>query len=269
MKTVAITGSGRGFGFAMLDLFYKNGYNVVMIDVNEETLKEGEKKLLEDPHEGKVLAIKADVTDIGSIEHAIEESVKELGGIDIWINNAGVNQNMVPIWEVEEKTISRLLDIDLKGTILCSKAIMNLYLKQGHGQIYNVEGYGSDDATMTGLSIYGTSKRGVTYFTEALTHEVKETGKDIQVGKITPGIMITSFINHSLGYGEKFELPEKTKMVYNYLGDYPETIAAFMVEKIMKNKKNGAKFTWLTKGRAMWRFMSGRGKKVNFFEEKE
>ena len=103
----------------------------------------------------------------------VESLLKEVPTIDIWVNNAGVNQSPNSVWELDSNTINRLLDIDLKGTILCSKIIMNYMVKQGSGQIYNVEGFGSNDAYSLGLSVYGTAKRAVTYFTEALAYEVK------------------------------------------------------------------------------------------------
>lgn len=267
MKNVVITGSARGFGYAMLKLFYQDGYNVVMIDMNEEALKQSkqeiEKTNLQD--ENKVLTYKCDITNSDEVKVLIDDVVSKLGSIDIWINNAGVNQEMLPIWELEIADIARLIDIDLKGTINCSNLVMKQMEKQNSGQIYNVEGFGSDDAKQFGLSIYGTAKRAVTYFTEALAFEVDEKKLNIQVGKITPGIMITNFINHSLGDKKEFELSDKVKMVYNILGDRPETIAEFMVKKIEKNTKNDVKLTWLTKKRAFGRFMKAPFKKNNYF----
>lgn len=266
MKTVVITGSARGFGYAMLEDFYRNDYNVVICDINEEELKKAEEKISSISSKGKVLSYKMDVTNASDIDKTISSILGELPSIDIWINNAGVNQPSKPIWELDNKVIDRLIDIDLKGTILCSKYIMPVMLKQKSGAIYNVEGYGSNDATMTGLSIYGTSKRAVTYFTEALAKESKDAGGYVNVGKITPGIMITNFIGTSMGDGEKIELDKKTKNVYNILGDRPETIAHFMVNKIINNKKNGVKFAWLTSRRAMGRFVKATfGIKNNFF----
>lgn len=139
-------------------------------------------------------------------------------------------------------------------------------IKQGSGQIYNIEGYGSNDAKMLGLSIYGTAKRAITYFTEALAKESETKNTNVLIGKITPGIMITNFIHTALGDGEKIELDEKTKKVYNILGDYPETIAKFMVDKIISNKKNNVKFAWLTNKRAAWRFMTSGFNKRDFFK---
>lgn len=267
MKTVVITGSARGFGYAMIEDFYEKNYNVVLCDINEEELKKAKEKLSSITSKGKILTYKMDVTKEDEINSLILKVLEEVKKIDIWVNNAGVNQPMKPIWELESKVIDRLIDIDLKGTILCSKCIMPVMLKQKSGAIYNVEGYGSNNATMTGLSIYGTSKRAVTYFTEALAKESEDAGGYVKVGKITPGIMITNFIGTSMGDGEKIDLPDKTKNVYNILGDRPEVIAEFMVDKMDKNTKNGAKFTWLTTGRAMGRFIKATfGKKNNYFE---
>lgn len=269
MKTVVITGSARGFGYAMIELFRKRNFNVVLCDVNSASLEEAKTKLESMNYEGKVLSFKTDITKEDEIQNLIDSTLKETETIDIWINNAGVNQTNCPIWEVEKSVIDRLIEIDLKGTILCSKMIMNVMKKQHSGQIYNVEGHGSNDATITGLSIYGTSKRAVTYFTEALAHESEELNTGVLVGKITPGIMITNFITTSLGDGEKIELDEKTKKVYNILGDYPETIAEFMVDKIIANTKNNVKFAWLTNKRAAWRFMTSGFNKRDFFGDNE
>lgn len=267
MKTVVITGSARGFGFEMLKLFKEKDFNIVLCDISQEALKEAEITLKEVSGRGKVLSFKTDITQADHVNYLIENTLKEVDSIDIWINNAGVNQPDKPIWELDEKTINRLLDIDLKGTILCSKLIIPVMQKQGFGQIFNIEGHGSNDAKITGLSIYGTAKRAVTYFTEALAKEVKDKKIPVCVGKITPGIMITNFINTSLGDGEKILLSEKTKKIYNILGDYPSTIAKYMVDKIINNTKNNVKFTWLTNKRAAWRFMTSSFNKRDFFKE--
>ena len=266
MKTVVVTGSARGFGYEFVRLFRERDYNVVVCDISKTALKEAENNLLEISSRGKVLTYEVDITNEDMVSNMIASVLKEVKTIDIWINNAGVNQPDKAIWELDKKVIDRLVDIDLKGTILCSKLIMPVMIKQKSGQIYNVEGYGSNDAKKLGLSIYGTSKRAVTYFTEALALEAEERKTNVLIGKITPGIMITNFINTSLGDGEKIELDEKTKKVYNILGDYPETIAEFMVDKIIANKKNNVQFTWLTNRKAAWRFMTSGFNKRNFFE---
>ena len=267
MKTVVITGSARGFGYAMLEVFLKNNFNVVISDINESELDGAYSKLSKIESSGKILKVLVDITDEESIKNLIDKTLDEFKTIDIWINNAGVNQPNLPIWKLDGKVINRLIDIDLKGTILCSKLIFEVMNKQGSGAIYNVEGHGSNNALITGLSIYGTSKRAVTYFTEALSHESKDLNTNIIVGKITPGIMITNFIRTSLGDGEKIELDDKTKKIYNILGDYPETIANFMVNKIINNKKNNAKFVWLSNTRAFTKFLTYSFRKTDYFKD--
>lgn len=166
MKSVVITGSARGFGLEMAKAFRSNDYNVVISDILDKELESAQKTLESIPSKGKVLKVKCDVTSIKDLKNLMSEAIKKFKAVDVWINNAGVNQNMVPIWELEDKDINKLIDIDLKSTIIGSKIAMKQMIKQGFGQIYGIEGYGSNDAMMTGLSVYGTSKRALTYFLE-------------------------------------------------------------------------------------------------------
>lgn len=266
MKTVVITGSARGFGYEMIKLFRENGFNTVLCDLSDDALQKAKVELEKMNAPGKILIKKTDITKEEDLHALIKYILENVESIDIWINNAGVNQPDLPIWELDKDVIDRMIAVDLKGTILSSKIIMPVMIKQGYGQIYNVEGYGSNNAVQTGLSIYGTTKRAVTYFTEALAHEAEDQNTNVLIGKITPGIMITNFINTSLGDGAHIELNEKTKKVYNILGDYPETIAAFMVPKIINNKKNNVQFTWLTNRKAAWRFITSSFNSRDFFK---
>ena len=95
MKTVVITGSASGLWFEMAKQFRKNNYNVVISDVLEEKLKEANGKLKEIESEGKISDVICDVTSEKDLQN-----LKEFKIVDIWINNAGVNQNMIPIWKL-------------------------------------------------------------------------------------------------------------------------------------------------------------------------
>ena len=267
MKTVVITGSARGLGFEMAKLFKKNNLNVVISDLSEENLKMTKSKIEKEESKSKVEYCVCNVTKSEDLLNLIKFSKEKFGNIDIWINNAGVNQPEKAIWELTEEEINMVLDVDLKGTIIASKLIMEEMSKNHNGAIYNIEGYGSNDAKMLGLSIYGTSKRAITYFTEALAKESEERNTGVIVGKLSPGIMITDFITNALGNKEKINLSEKTKKVYNILGDYPDAVAKFLVDGMLKNDKNNAKIEWLTTRKAAWRFMTSAFNKRDFFKK--
>ena len=268
MKTVVITGSARGLGLCMAKLFRENDYNVVISDLNEDKLIASKEELEKIDSKGNVLYKTCNVTKSSDIENLIEFCDEKLGNIDIWINNAGVNQPDKAIWELSDEEIDLVLDVDLKGAIIGSKYAMKYMMKKGKGAIYNIEGYGSNDAMMLGLSIYGSSKRSITYFTQALAKESEERNTGVIVGRLSPGIMITDFITNALGDKGKIDLPEKTKKVYNILGDYPEVVAEFLVNGMINNKKNNAHIEWLTTGKAAWRFMTAGFNKRDFFKEK-
>lgn len=266
MKTVVITGSARGLGYNMARFFREKNYNVVISDLNEEKLIAAKENLEKYSGEGKVAYKICNVSKIEELQELMNYSVSEFEMVDIWINNAGVNQPQKAIWELSEKEINTIIDVDLKGAIFGSKVAMEQMTKQGNGAIYNIEGYGSNDAHMLGLNVYGTSKRAVTHFTESLAQEAEERKTGVLVGRLSPGIMITDFTTHSLG-NDKIELAEKTKKVYNILGDTPETVGRFLVEKMDSNTKNNVKFNWLTNSKAFMRFMTAGFNKRNFFGE--
>ncbi len=268
MKTVVVTGSARGFGYCLAKKFKENGYNVVLSDVNQENLEKAVDSLSKvGPMETKVISTLCDVTKHEEVESLWNKAKEAFGNVDIWINNAGVNSPNKGVYEFSDKEIDFILNVDLKGAIYGSKIAFKGMKEQGYGQIYNVEGYGSNDAMMTGLTMYGTAKRAVTYFTKSLTKESNDlTNGAVKVCLLTPGIMITNFITHANGDKTKVELSDKTKKVYNILGDYPETIVDYVVPRMIKNKKNGYDVVWLTNGRAFRRFLFAGFNKRDFFK---
>ena len=266
MKTVVITGSARGLGFNMARFFREHNFNVVLSDLNEENLIKAKEELEQTSSEARTVYKVCNVTKMEDVRELMEYAASEFSKIDIWINNAGVNQPEKPIWELTETEINTIIDVDLKGTVYGSKVAME-HMSQNHeGAIYNVEGYGSNDAHMLGLNMYGTSKRAVTYFTESLAQEAEQKNTGVIVGKLSPGIMITEFTTHSL-VNDKIELSDKTKKVYNILGDTPQTVGKFLVDKMVVNTKNNVKINWLTNAKAFGRFLTAGFNKRNFFGE--
>ena len=266
MKTVVITGSARGLGFNMARFFREYNYNVVISDLKEENLINAKNELEKTKSNGKIAYKVCNVSSLHEIEALMDFAKTEFNNVDIWINNAGVNQPQKALWELTENEINTIIDVDLKGTIYGSKVAMEEMSKNHTGAIYNIEGYGSNDAHMLGLNMYGTSKRAVTYFTESLAQEAEEKSTGVLVGKLSPGIMITEFTTHSL-VNDSIALSEKTKKVYNILGDTPETVGKFLVNEMVKNTKNNVKINWLTNRKAFVRFLTAGFNKRNFFGE--
>ena len=270
MKTVVITGSARGFGLCQAKKFKELGCNVVISDINEENLEKALLALSETgPAQTRAISVRCNVTELDDLQQLWDRAVEAFGQVDIWVNNAGVNSPDRPVCELSGKEIAFILDVDLKGAVYGSKVAFAGMRRQGFGQIYNVEGYGSNDAMMTGLTMYGTAKRAVTYFTRSLAKESHDLTEDrVKVCRLTPGIMITDFITHANGDATKIELPEKTKKVYNILGDYPETIVDYAVPRMLANDKNDADIVWLTGARAFSRFLTAGFRKRDFFSGK-
>lgn len=186
MKTVVITGSARGLGFNMARFFREYDYNVVISDLKEENLIKAKDELEKETSKGRVVYKVCNVSKLEELQQLMKYAVSEFETVDIWINNAGVNQPQKAIWELTESEINTIIDVDLKGAIYGSKVAMDEMIKNHKGAIYNIEGYGSNDAHMLGLNMYGTSKRAVTYLTESLAQEAEVKNTGVIVRKTKP-----------------------------------------------------------------------------------
>ena len=165
-----------------------------------------------------------------------------------------------------DSEIDAIYEIDLRGAIIRTKNAPLSMEKQPEGcMFYNVEGYGSNDAKTLGLNMYGTSKRAVTHFTKAFAKELEERNSGVKIGRLSPGIMITDFTTKALGGEKDIALPEKTKNFYNIMGDYPDTVAEFLVEGMIKDPSYNAHINWLTGRKVMLRLIASPFKKRNYF----
>lgn len=267
-KTVVITGSTRGLGFELARQFCMHGASVVINGINEKRLEESVAKLREISPGCRVEGFAGNVASVNDIKGLLNYALDKFKSIDIWINNAGVNQPMKAVWELSEDEINTLIDVDLKGTIMGSKtAMIQMEQQTNGGFIYNVEGYGSNDAMMLGFNMYGTSKRAVTHFTKAFAKELATRGSKVKAGRLSPGIMYTDFTVQSLGGKEQIVLPENTKKFYNMMGDHPDVVAEFLVRKMLANTKNNAHIEWLTKGKVFRRLITAPfSKKKKYYD---
>jgi short-subunit dehydrogenase len=120
-----------------------------------------------------------------------------------------------------------------------------------------MEGFGSNGMMREKMTLYGTTKSAISYFTRSLAMEAKNT--NVKVGTLSPGMVATDFLRNSLD--------EHNRKVYNILGDKVETVTKFLAAKVLENQVNDAKIQWLTKPKAMWRFVSSMWVKRDIFND--
>lgn len=125
---VVITGSAGGVGFAYAGEFMDRGYDVVICDVRDCS---SAAKALESRHpNGKVYHTKCDVSDSKSVESLAQFAKKNLGTVNYWINNAGVNGGRRDLRDVPISQVELVVKVNLMGTLLCTKAAMDIMGEQ-------------------------------------------------------------------------------------------------------------------------------------------
>lgn len=185
-KTVLITGGSRGIGRSVALSFAKEGINVI---INYTSDKEGAAGVIKEI-EGfgvKGSAVKADVSKAEEVDRMIGEIKKDFGSIDILINNAGITRDGLFIG-MKEKDWDRVMDVNLKGVFLCTKAVIRGMIKQKYGRIINISSVVGVVGN-PGQVNYSASKAGIIGFTKSLAREV--AGRNITVNAIAPGFIET------------------------------------------------------------------------------
>lgn len=245
-KTVLITGSTRGIGAGLALQFLKKNHQVIINGRNANTVKA---KVLELKTKGfDVIGVAGDITNSDTYQNIIKVATSSYKKIDIWINNAGIPQSNNFFNALDDKEIQNVISVNVVGMMLGTKAAINFFKKQGYGKVFNLEGFGSDGRMMDKLSLYGTSKRAVNYFTKSVSKEVKE--KSIQIGILSPGMVRTDFIKTPMDSASEAE-QERTKKVFDVLAEEVSTVTEFLVDRILTSHKKYDRINYLTMFRLM------------------
>lgn len=240
-KTWVITGSNRGIGFHLAMECLKHGNNVVISGRNPAAVDDAVKALSNKGYNGQAIGVACDVTDPDKLQALWDKATDHFSVVDIWVNNAGITNSRADIVDVSFSEIDRVINTNLNALMYANKVAISGMLKQGHGKLFNMEGFGSDGMVDAGMSVYGTSKRAVRYFTASMIKEYKN--KNIIIGYLNPGVVVTEFITKSLYGGDEDKLSSRKKFL-NIIADRPETVAPFLFIGIDKATKSGAAVRW-------------------------
>ena len=135
-KTVFVTGASRGIGKEVALKFADNGYNVVINYVSSKTNVEELKAEFESKGV-KALIMQADVTDVEAIEKLVKTAIEEFGSIDVLVNNAGITRDNL-LMRMSEEEFDKVIQVNLKGTYIVTKAVTKYMMKKRKGSIINL-----------------------------------------------------------------------------------------------------------------------------------
>jgi 3-oxoacyl-[acyl-carrier protein] reductase len=212
-QVALITGGARGIGRAIVQAFAENGASVVIVDLDGAA---GERAAAEvERGGGRSLALAGDVADVGRMEAVAAEVGERLGRIDILVNNAGINtaSDRVPIHEYSLEDWHRILQVDLTGVFVTSRAVVPAMLRNGGGRIVNI----SSIAGLVPLrlqSAFVAAKAGVVNLTRSMALELGPRG--ILVNCVAPGSTLTRG-TEALFYGPDGAYSEKAASLLSHI----------------------------------------------------
>ena len=184
-KVALITGAAQGIGKSIALLLARNGADIVVSDINLEKAEETAKEI--ESMGPKAMAVKVDVGNFKDVEQMVEAILKEFGKIDILINNAGITRDKL-ILRMTEEDWDSVLNVNLKGTFNCMKAVTRHMAKQRSGKIVSIASVVGEMGN-AGQANYSASKAGVIGLTKTIAREFAQRG--INVNAIAPGYIET------------------------------------------------------------------------------
>ena len=215
-KNAIVTGGSVGLGAAIAIGLAEEGANVALNfrkhdteakQVAEEIVKMGRKGLV----------VQADVSNFDDAQKMVQQVVKEFGGLDILVCNAGINWDGV-IWKMTEEQWDRVMEVNLKGYFNYIRAATPIFKEQGHGKIVNITSINGLRGKF-GQTNYSASKGGIIALTKALAKEMGRS--NVNVNAVAPGMIATEMM---LQIPEKYMQIAKDETVFGRIGD-PEDVS--------------------------------------------
>ena len=185
-KTVFVTGASRGIGKEVALKYAENGYDVIINYVSDKT--DVEKKEKEFKEKGAdTLILKADVSNPEEVQNVVDKAIEKFGKIDVLVNNAGITRDNL-LMRMSEEEFDKVLEINLKGTFLVTKAVTKYMMKKRSGSIINLSSV-VGVAGNAGQCNYSASKAGIIGFTKSIAKEL--ASRNIRANAVAPGFIET------------------------------------------------------------------------------
>ena len=192
-KVALITGAAQGMGRAVAERMASAGARLVLNDRNPQTLRATATAL-----EGKAAGVEAvagDVSSAGDVSRMVALALERFGAVHVLVNNAGILRP-TPVIEIEEEEWDRVVDVNLKGTYLCSRAVLPAMRREGWGRIVNFSSTAGKSVSTLGGAHYTAAKAGVLGFTRHLAKEEAPYG--ITVNAVCPGLIDTEMVRDTI-----------------------------------------------------------------------
>ena len=178
-RNAIVTGGAQGFGLAISKRLLESGANVICWDIDDEMIS----KISSEMGDKNIDFNKIDVTNPDEIKLGIDQAIKSLEKIDIFINNAGIPGPNDTTWKYEIEDWKKVLDIDLNGVFYCSKYIVPHMIERNYGRIINISSIAGKEGNPNAVA-YSSAKAAVIALTKSLGKELSDY--DISVNCVTP-----------------------------------------------------------------------------------
>jgi 3-oxoacyl-[acyl-carrier protein] reductase len=198
-KIALVTGAGSGFGEGIARTFAREGAKVVIADINERAARDVAAAIGRD-----AVALRTDVSQRADVDAAVQAAL-DFGGLDILINNAGINFSRAPLTDMTEEQFDRIFAVNVKSIYLFAQAVVPHFRRQGGGVIINI-GSTAGLRPRPGLTWYNTSKGAVNLASKSMAVELAPD--KIRVCAIAPTIGETGLLASFMG-GDSDELRTK------------------------------------------------------------
>jgi NAD(P)-dependent dehydrogenase (short-subunit alcohol dehydrogenase family) len=232
-KVVVVTGSTRGFGFAIAESMLEAG---AIVAVTGRSQKAIEGALTGLQPKGRVSGFVVDVRSEEQVYKLVDDVLAEFGRIDVWVNNAGYSNAAGMMIEMNpQDALDMFMSNDL-GVLQCTQAIMRYMLPRKQGMLVNIYGNGSFLRPASPTGLYGATKAWLTSFTRSLAKELKGSG--VQILGFSPGMMTTDMLTSPNVVGERGrEMLKNFGFVLRFLSWSPKYAADKLVKAVANNQK--------------------------------